>query len=62
MGVLIGDSNGNGAVSSADVAQTKSRSGVMVDATNFHSDVNANGAINDSDISLIKSSVGTGLP
>ena len=62
MGVLIGDSNGNGAVSSADVAQTKSRSGVTVDATNFRSDVNANGAINDSDISLIKSSVGTGLP
>ena len=46
MGVLIGDSNGNGAVSSADVAQTKSRSGVTVDATNFRSDVNAN-AVSD---------------
>lgn len=62
MGVLIGDSNGNGSVNSADVSQTKSRSGMTVDSTNFRSDVNANGTINSSDSSVIRSNVGTALP
>ena len=62
MGVLVGDTNGGGAVNSGDVAQTKARSGMAIDATNFRSDVSANGAINDSDVSIIKSLLGTGLP
>ena len=62
MGVLIGDTNGNGVVNSTDVAPTKSRVGQTVDATNFRSDVNANGSINASDVSLVKSKIGTGLP
>ena len=62
MGVLVGDTTGGGTVNSADVAQSKARSGTAVDATNFRSDVNANGTINDSDVSLIKSNLGTGLP
>ncbi|MEP7014421.1 MAG: dockerin type I repeat-containing protein [Verrucomicrobiota bacterium] len=59
MAMLIGDTNANGAVNSADVAQTKSRIGQTLDATNFRSDVNANGAINASDVALIKSNIGT---
>ena len=62
MGVLVGDTNGNGAVNAGDVAQTKSRIGQTVDATNFRSDVNANGAINAGDVANIKSHIGTGLP
>lgn len=62
MGVLIGDTNADRAVNSGDIAETKARSGMTVNATNFRSDVNANGSINDSDVSLIKSNLGTGLP
>jgi hypothetical protein len=62
MGVLVGDTNGDGTVNAADVAQTKSRLGQTVDALNFRSDVNANGSINAADVALVKSSLGTGLP
>jgi hypothetical protein len=62
MGVLIGDSTGDGYVNSGDVVQTKSRSGITVISTNFRSDINANGAINDSDVSIAKANVGTALP
>jgi FtsP/CotA-like multicopper oxidase with cupredoxin domain len=62
MGVLVGDTNGNGVVNAADVAFTKSRIGEAVDQTNFQLDVNANGAINSADIALVKANVGTGLP
>ena len=55
--VLVGDTNGNGTVSSSDVAQTKGRIGQAVDATNFRSDVNASGGINSSDVTLIKQSL-----
>ena len=51
---LLGDTNGNGAVTSSDVAQTKGRIGQTLDATNFRSDVNASGGINSSDVTLIK--------
>jgi hypothetical protein len=62
MGLLIGDTNANGAVNAGDVAQTKSRLGQAVDATNFRSDVIANGAMNAGDISIVKSNLGSGLP
>lgn len=62
MSILIGDSNANGAVNSADVAQAKARLGQTLNATNFRSDVNANGVINSADVSQIKSLLGTGLP
>ena len=39
-------------------AQTKSRLGQPVDATNFRSDVNANGSINAGHVGLVKSKVG----
>jgi hypothetical protein len=62
MSILIGDTNANATVNAADVAQTRSRLGHTVDATNFRSDVNANGSINDGDVSIIEANLGTGLP
>ena len=62
MSLLEGDVNGNGTVNASDVAQTKSRIGQAVSATNFKSDVNTNGSINASDVSIVKGKVGTGLP
>jgi hypothetical protein len=62
MGVLVGDSNGDGTVNSADIGQAKSQSGNTVDASNFRQDVNLDGNINASDIGLVKSKSGTALP
>ena len=62
MGVLLGDTNGNRAVNSADISQTKGQAGQAVFASNFREDVNTNGSINASDISLVKANSGTSLP
>ena len=62
MSILLGDTNGNGTVTASDIAQTKSRIGQQIDATNFRSDVNANGYIDAADVALVKSRLGTGLP
>lgn len=62
MPVLVGDTNGNGVVNSADVAQTKSQGGEPVTIDNFRSDVNANGTINASDTAIVKSKIGSALP
>ena len=62
MGVLLGDTNGDGFVNSADISQTKSQSGNTVTSANFREDVNAYGFINSADISLVKSKSGTALP
>jgi hypothetical protein len=62
MGVLIGDTTGDGFVNSADISQTKSQSGNAVTTANFREDVNADGFINSADISLVKSKSGTALP
>jgi len=62
MGVLIGDTNANGSVNAADVAQTKAQLGQDVTSANFRNDVNANGVINSADGSLVKAHVGDSLP
>ena len=62
MGVLIGDVNGNGAVSASDVALTKSQVGATVGGSNFREDVNVNGTISSTDVALVKSDVGHALP
>lgn len=62
MGVLIGDSSGNGSVSSGDIAQVKLNVGKLIDSTNFRTDLNASGTINAADITLVKSMAGTSLP
>jgi hypothetical protein len=58
---LVGDTTNDSSVNSADVGQTKSKSGQAIDATNFRNDVNVDGTLNSADISLVKSRSGTGL-
>lgn len=62
MGVLTGDTTGNGSVNSSDIAQTQSQSGQAVTSANFREDVTVNGLINSSDISFVQSQSGTALP
>ena len=62
IGILLGDTNGNGSVNSSDLSQTKAQSGHAVTSSNFREDVTANGSINGSDISVVKSAAGTALP
>jgi hypothetical protein len=60
--VLIGDTNADGTVNSADITQVKSQSGSTVTENNFREDVNTDGSLNSGDISLVKSKSGTALP
>jgi uncharacterized repeat protein (TIGR03803 family) len=62
MKVLIGDTNADGFVNSADIGQTKAQSGQAVTISNFREDVNADGFVNSADIGLVKSKSGTALP
>ncbi len=62
MGVLAGDTSGNGFVNSSDVGLTKSQSGQTASAANFRNDINFSGAVNASDVGLAKASAGTRLP
>jgi len=62
MNVLAGDTTGNGAVNSSDIAQTQSQSGQPVTSANFREDVTVNGLINSSDIAFVQSMSGTALP
>jgi hypothetical protein len=62
MGVLLGDTTGDGFVNSADISQTKSQSGQSVGGSNFREDLNTDGFLNSGDISLVKSKSGTALP
>lgn len=59
MRVLLGDTNGNGAVNASDVSQTKSQLGQLITNLNFRTDVNVSGSITASDVSLVKSQIGT---
>ena len=62
MGVLLGDTSGNGSVNASDVSLTKVKSGQAIDASNFRADVTVNGSINASDVSSVKLKSGTALP
>ncbi len=62
MRLLIGDTNEDTFVNSADIGQTKSRSGQVVGSSNFRSDVTVDGNLNSGDIGLVKSKSGTALP
>jgi hypothetical protein len=61
VGLLLGDTTGNGSVNASDVSQTKAQSGQSVTASNFREDVNINATINSSDIGLVKAQTGTSL-
>ena len=62
MGVLVGDTNGDGVVNAGDSLQTRNRSGQVTDGTNFRSDVNADGSINSGDTASVRARSGTFLP
>jgi RHS repeat-associated protein len=62
MGVLWGDTTGNGFVNSADVSQTQSQSGWPVSNSNFREDVTANGFINSGDVGVVQWQSGHSLP
>jgi hypothetical protein len=62
MGMLIGDTTGDGSVNVADIGQTKSQSGNPVTGSNFREDVTVDDSIDIADIGLVKSKSGNGLP
>lgn len=61
MGVLVGDTTGNGVVDSSDVIQTRSNSGSLVTQSNFRNDVNLDGIVDSSDVGIVQSNSGTVL-
>ena len=60
-GVLVGDTNADHFVDSADISQTKSQSGNPVIQSNYRTDLNTDGFIDSADISLVKSRSGGAL-
>ncbi len=62
MGVLVGDTNGDGSVNAADALQTRDHSGQTTDGTNFRSDINTDGCVNSGDTSAVRVRSGTSLP
>ncbi len=62
MGILLGDTNGDGVVNTGDALQTRCRSGQVAEEINFHSDVNSDGVINAGESFLVRSRSGTFLP
>jgi len=62
MGLLLGDVDGDGAVTKADVNLVRASLGQTADATNFRRDVNPDGTINHTDLARVKHAVGSSLP
>lgn len=62
MGLLVGDSNGDGFVNAGDAIQTRNRSGQATDSTNFRSDVNIDGSVNSGDAVIVRGRSGTFVP
>jgi len=64
MGILLGDTSGDGFVNSLDISQTRDQSGrkAKKDPANFRQDLNADGFINSADISIVRTQDGTRVP
>lgn len=62
MSVLLGDTTGDGQVTSADGNQTRGQLGQPVTNSNFREDVTVDGRINNSDVQTVRSALGTHLP
>jgi hypothetical protein len=58
MGVLLGDTSGDGFVNSGDSWQSRSRSRQQLDATNCRYDVNLDGSLNSGDATIVRSRAG----
>ena len=61
-GLLLGDVDGDGTVTTADARPVRLDQGKTTDATNFREDINANGSIDRQDSNLVKRALGTSLP
>lgn len=62
MGLLLGDVDGDGFVTQADVDLVRASLGQPADATNFRRDINPDGTINRSDIQRARHQLGSHLP
>jgi len=62
MKALLGDANGNSAVSTSDVAIVKSEASNPVTQSNFREDLTADGNVSSSDVGAVKSMAGATLP
>jgi GDSL-like lipase/acylhydrolase family protein/dockerin type I repeat protein len=62
IGILAGDTSGNGIVNSTDVSQTKNQSGSAISDANFRADVTVDGSINSSDVGKVKLQSGKAIP
>ncbi len=62
VGLLLGDVDGDGTVTTTDFSLTKADSGQTTDATNFREDLNANGRIDRTDARSVRQQIGTSLP
>jgi hypothetical protein len=62
MGVLIGDVNASGLVTSGDTNLCKGQALQPLTTINFRSDINASGAITTGDVNIIKQNALTQLP
>jgi len=62
MGVLVGDVNGSGVVTSGDTNLCKAQALQPVTSANFRDDINASGAITTGDVNLIKQNALSRLP
>ena len=63
MGLLVGDVNGSGKVTAADIAAIKSKNGSTVDGTSFKFDINVSGTtISSADVTAAKARAAQVLP
>jgi hypothetical protein len=62
MSLLLGDVDGDGAVSNADFTIEKADQGQTTDGTNFRADIDASGTIDRRDAKTVKQQIGTSLP
>jgi hypothetical protein len=62
IGFLVGDINGSGKVTGADIAGVKARISNTVDGANYKADINVSGQINSTDTNVVKSRAGSALP
>jgi hypothetical protein len=61
MKLLLGDVDGDGSVTNADLAIARADQGQTTDGTNFRVDINTNGIIDRPDANAVKRQIGTSL-
>ena len=62
MALLLGDVDGDGSVTNADLAIARADQGQTTDSSNFRVDINTNGTIDRADANTVKRQLGTSLP